>query len=74
VDHVEHANSKLLCHWCEPWRGVQSRPGVGEPLLPSLHHGRTRTFTRTGAHRLVSPTRAGQTQDESPVTQNRAPR
>jgi hypothetical protein len=53
---------------------VQSRPGVGEPLLPSLHHGRTRTFTRTGAHRLVSPTRAGQTQDESPVTQNRAPR
>src|SRR4029077_15608336 len=31
VDHVEHANSKLLWHWREPWRGVQSRPGVGEP-------------------------------------------
>src|SRR6266516_4181380 len=40
VDHVEHANSKLLWHWCEPWRGVQSRPGVGEPLLPSLLHVR----------------------------------
>ena len=40
VDHVEHANSKLLWHWCEPWGGVQSRPGIGEPLLPSRLHVR----------------------------------
>jgi hypothetical protein len=40
VDYVEHANSKLLWHWCEPWGAVQSRPGIGEPLLPSRFHGR----------------------------------
>jgi hypothetical protein len=40
VDHVEHANSKLLLHWCEPWRGLQSGLGVGEPLLPSRLHVR----------------------------------
>ena len=40
VDNVEHANSKLFWHCCEPWRGVQSGSGVGEPLLPSRFHGR----------------------------------
>jgi hypothetical protein len=40
VDHVEHADSKLFWYCCEPWRGVQSGSGVGEPLLPSRFHGR----------------------------------
>jgi hypothetical protein len=40
VDHVEHTNSKLFWYCCEPWRGVQSGSGVGEPLLPSRFHGR----------------------------------
>src|SRR6516162_10504159 len=40
VDHVKHANSKLFWYCCEPWRGVQSGSGVGEPLLPSRFHGR----------------------------------
>src|SRR5690242_7531884 len=40
VDHVEHANAKLLWHWREPWGGAQSGLGVREPLLPSRLHGR----------------------------------
>jgi hypothetical protein len=38
VNHVEHTNSKLLWHWCEPWGGMQIGPGVGKPLLPSRLH------------------------------------
>jgi len=30
VDHVEHANSKLLWHWCEPRRGLQGVVRIGQ--------------------------------------------
>jgi hypothetical protein len=57
VDHVEHANSKFLWHWFEPWGGVQSGPGVGEPLLPSRLHCRAAEleilYGALGLHRAV---------------------
>jgi hypothetical protein len=40
VDHVEHANSKLPWHWCEPRRGLQGAVRIGQTLLPSRFHRR----------------------------------
>jgi len=65
VDHVEHANSKLLWHWCEPWRGVQSRPGVGEPLLPLLHLSIDARILRTESNH-VDRSGGGKNQTRTP--------
>ena len=40
MDHVEHANSKLLRHWREPRRGLQGAVRIGQTLLPSRFHRR----------------------------------
>jgi hypothetical protein len=38
VDHVEHANSKLLWYWCEPRRGLQGAVRICQTLSPSRFH------------------------------------